>query len=121
SNSSKQSFPYTVIGDKIYFPSSNKYGSEYIYHPEILQYSMENDRTREVITQPTKYQSFDNYIVKDDEYETGYFIISDEEDAYLTKIFRLNACPLIDEPINITPLDTSTCQNGFFTIRLEGL
>lgn len=120
-DTNKYTFPFTTIGDKIYFPSQNLYGAQDTHHPEILQYSMQNDRMRNVIQHPTNYSSYDNHITKDEEYETGYIILGDEENGYFTKLFRLNACPLIDEPIQISKTTDSICNGQEYPISISGL
>lgn len=118
---SRDAFPTTQIGDKWYFPFSYREENvQYNYYPEIYQYDLSNKRQRNIINNNSNLHSYDGFIVKDEVLETGYFLLA-ENHSYNAKVYRLNSCPLIDEPIKITQTDSKVCQSEPIRIQLEGL
>lgn len=107
----------TQIGNKLYLPKRISENNE--YYPEIKQYNLSNKRLREVLNDNQQYESYDEFIVADNELETGYFIMG-ENNSYKTNLYRLNSCPLTEEIITIDQLNDTICSNEKVIINING-
>jgi hypothetical protein len=65
-------------------------------------------------------RSYDQHIVKDEELETGYFLMQ-EPTSYKMNVYRLNSCPLLDEPVEIMQISNKICKSESLKIQLKGL
>ncbi len=118
---SRDAFPTTQLGYKWYFPFNyREENTVYHYYPEIHQYNFSNNRLRNIINDNSMLLSHDGYIVKDEVLETGYFLLA-EKNSYNAKVYRLNSCPLIDEPVVIKQANGVICNNAPVRIQLDGL
>jgi hypothetical protein len=117
---SRSAFATTQIGDKWYFPFSIGNNINYTYYPEIIQQNLSNNRQRNIINDNSMLRSYDQYIVKDEELETGYFLMQ-EPTSYKMNVYRLNSCPLLDEPVEIMQISNKICKSESLKIQLKGL
>jgi hypothetical protein len=118
--SGRSAYSTTQIGDKWYFPFDYGNNVDYTYYPEIIQQNLRSNRIRSVINNVDDLRTYSSFIIKDESIETGYFILG-KPNSYNSSLYRLNNCPLIDEPVLIHQNDSIICKNQKLILQIEGL